>query len=99
LQAKPSARSRHPWFFLGMMMFLFQCGLPVRAQNPAVPSNDAPLETRREYGNNAATKANAAAATLTPAQKMKSAHYLPPPSTLRTPGISTRRKSRLSAVW
>jgi tetratricopeptide (TPR) repeat protein len=55
--------------FLGVMTLLFQCGLTVRAQSPALPSSDAPLETWREYGNNAANKANAAAATLTTARR------------------------------
>jgi tetratricopeptide (TPR) repeat protein len=51
------------------LAFLVQSGLRTHAQSPATPSANATLETWRTYGNNAASKAHAAAATLTPAQR------------------------------
>jgi hypothetical protein len=57
------------WVFLGAMAFLVQSGLPARAQTPTAGNVDATLETWRTYGNSAAIKANAAAATLAPARR------------------------------
>jgi len=57
------------WVILGGIAFLVQSGLPARAQTPTAGNVDATLETWRTYGNSAAIKAKAAAATLAPARR------------------------------
>jgi tetratricopeptide (TPR) repeat protein len=64
-----SARPWSLWVVPIALVFLLLFGLLVQAQTPAAPNSDATLETWRTYATNVATKANAAAATLTPARK------------------------------
>ena len=67
-----SVYSGRPWVLWLLpiaLAFVVQSGLCAQAQTPATPSGNATVETWRTYGTNAASKAQAAAATLTPARR------------------------------